>query len=236
MRKFVLLLMLLISAKAYSAGPVTHAYIAEKWLQYNSQYNGQQTSDFFVGTLFPDIRYTAKIARDKTHFKGLTLNDVRHGKTSFWAGLNLHCYLDEAREKMVVENHVYDLFQDFVEAGDVPSLLKLLEDEILFSKIDKGQLLIYLKAIIEEEVQFGIDPYKIRSWHEFQLFLLTNPPSEILRALASINRPYLQIPAETVQLWNAHFAELVQNPEIQKHVRNLEEKFEQEFLQYALEN
>lgn len=234
MRKFVVILwMLFISTYIYAAGPITHVFIAEKWLQYNSQYDQEQTAAFFVGTLFPDIRYMAKISRNKTHFKGLKLEDIKQAPNAFRAGLNLHCYLDEAREKMVIENHVYDLFKDFPPNSEIPSLLKLLEDEILFSKIDKDRVIECLLCIPEEELNFDIKLEIIRDWHELQACLLTYPPSEILKEMAAYNQPYLHIKAETVQLWNARFAELLQNPEIQKHVQNLEQKFEQEFSKFA---
>ena len=79
------------------ATPITHVVLAAKI--FDNIFKDKIKKDFFIGSLFPDIRYLKVIDRDKSHFENLKLKDLKNDD-SFLAGVKFHSIVDIARENL----------------------------------------------------------------------------------------------------------------------------------------
>jgi len=72
---------------------ITHIVLTSK--VFDQTFVKFNKSEFYIGTIFPDIRYLGVIDRAKTHFADVTLDSVLGAKTSFLAGLLFHNLVDK---------------------------------------------------------------------------------------------------------------------------------------------
>lgn len=155
------------------AAPITHVVLAVKI--FNTFFQGKVKKDFFIGTLFPDIRYLKVIDRDKTHYNNLTLDDLKEDD-SFLAGVKFHSILDVAREKFMVDHDVYSLCP---ESKYVFQSLKLLEDQLFYSYIENwNEYIDYLHKILPSALDFGVAKNDIEKWQSLLQQYFQAPPSE----------------------------------------------------------
>lgn len=143
------------------AGQITHVVYGKKIFE---RLSGFSWPEFLIGTLLPDIRYVAKIDRDKLHefntSEGLIPKD-----NSFGAGMYVHWLVDEKREKFIVERGIYDLLP---KGKYMHASLKLVEDELVYNRIgDWAEIVRILDNYPEEEMKYGISKETIESWHRF---------------------------------------------------------------------
>jgi len=214
---------------AEAAGPVTHIYLAGKWAQFLGIPAKQQQIDFLAGNLFPDIRYMGEICRHETHEPNLSLEDVKKSPTPFRMGMRLHAYIDEKREELVELWGIYSHVEAFAE-GHKATLLKLVEDEILYEKMSIPPIMQALAVIPEEELAFGLSPQSLQAWHEFLLQYLSLRPSQLLEQLAMQNRPLFDVPPQTVKLWSKELPKLAAEQVLREYVNCLVESFIHTFL------
>jgi hypothetical protein len=162
------------------AAPITHLVISEKI--FNKYIKEKNKKEFFIGTLFPDIRYLSEIDREITHFDSLDFNVLKK-EESFTAGLKLHSMLDRARQKFIVSNDIYS----FCPESKYPAQsLKLLEDKIFYQYVDDWREYInYLEDILPEEKKFGINNEDIKKWHQLlQKYFSSQPDHSAVRFLS----------------------------------------------------
>ncbi|MFH0852681.1 MAG: hypothetical protein V1845_03710 [bacterium] len=110
-------------------GPITHLAYAERYLRKNPS---RDLKKFILGTIFPDIRYIAKIERDLTHKKfrpDLNLSAI----DSFKAGWKLHIYLDSQWNKIVKTSRFYC-------PGNKDNLLVWTAAKIIEDRIDRKKI------------------------------------------------------------------------------------------------
>lgn len=112
------------------ANQITHIVLAEKLS--DRLFSIFDREAFLIGTVFPDIRYLKVIERDKTHFKGLSFQDILDEKNSFIAGMKYHSLVDEVREKYMIENGVYTFIPP---SKYITQALKIFEDEVLYQNV-----------------------------------------------------------------------------------------------------
>lgn len=143
------------------AAEATHLVLAEK--VFEKYFPGKDKREFFVGTVFPDIRYLGVIAREKTHFECLTLGDIQKEESSFLAGFKFHSLVDEVGAQFFYDHGAYDLLPESPYTGQT---LKLLADGVLYSKVSNWNTLIaYFGDVLPEELGFGISKDVIGKWH-----------------------------------------------------------------------
>ncbi|MFH1308620.1 MAG: hypothetical protein ABIH51_01245 [Patescibacteria group bacterium] len=145
------------------ATPITHIVLTEK--VFNKYFSDKNKEDFYIGTIFPDIRYLGVIDRDKTHFplKCLKLEDIKKEQNSFIAGLKFHSLIDDIREKFVKSKDIYLLIP---ESKYKIQTLKILEDELYYNKVNNWkQFINFLDNILPEELSFNIKEKDIGRWH-----------------------------------------------------------------------
>jgi len=142
------------------AAAITHIVLTEKI--FDKFFANKSKKEFFIGTCFPDIRKIASINRDKTHFTGLSVVDLKD-EESFLAGVKFHSILELAREKFVLESGLYSLFP---KSKYVVQALKILEDELFYDRVKSWDLYNnYLNDILAEEKEFGVAEPDLRKWH-----------------------------------------------------------------------
>ena len=141
------------------ASQITHVVYGKKIF---GRLSGFSWADFLIGTLFPDIRYVAKIDRDKLH-QFNTSEDLIPKDNSFEAGKYVHWLIDEKREKSNIERGIYNLMpkEKYMHAS-----LKLVEDELVYHRIDDWvEIIKLLDNYPKEELSNGINKEVIEYWH-----------------------------------------------------------------------
>lgn len=222
-----ILCIILITSKGYSAGPVTHVFLANEWLD-DISLTSHEKSVFILGTLFPDIRYLGEVSRDETHEEGLTLDDLLNSPSLFSEGMRLHAFIDEMREKLVVQWGIYDLVNEFAR-GHLSTILKLVEDEILYCRILPNEVLDALQITAEEEMQGKVSAGTIQNWHKFLSLYFSKRPSDVLKHLSKTNQGFLNVPPETVKLWAEVVPMLSKKKELTDYVDRLAKSFSEVF-------
>lgn len=141
------------------ASQITHVVYGKKIFDRQGGYSWPH---FLIGTLFPDIRYVARIERDKLH--GFNTSEEMIPKdSSFKAGMYVHWLVDEKREKFISDKGIYNLLpkEQYISAS-----LKPVEDELLYDKIDNWEEVVDILGIYpEEEYALGIGKDTVELWH-----------------------------------------------------------------------
>lgn len=134
-------------------------------------------AEFIVGTTLPDIRYLAKVDRDKFHYFK-TSEDSIPTDSSFNSGLYIHSLVDEKREALITSEGIYN----YVSSDWAGVLaLKLVEDEVLYSKY-KGwaELIKIFDEYCKDEFRLIRDKEVVFRWHKFlQDYFRKKPTEEI---------------------------------------------------------
>jgi hypothetical protein len=224
MKEFFLVVLFFFGIQTFAAAPITHVFLAEKWMEVNCMFDEEQKMAFIAGNLFPDIQYLGEISRENTHEKNVTLNDINASSSPFLAGTRLHSYVDEMREALVVECQIYSYVSDVAE-GHMATLLKLVEDEILFDRIASLSLSTSFSNVFEEELTKGVSAKTVQKWHQFLILYFSLRPSQLLEKLVKSNQPFLNIPSQTIKLWSHILPQLAQKEELINYVEKLEEAF-----------
>ena len=227
-RSFLLPFLCFLSSSLFSAGPVTHAYLAERFLHLHPEYREETVYSFMRGTLFPDIRSMAAIPREKTHALGVKLKEVYGSKTAFQAGFLFHSFVDEKREKFIKKKNFYrEVQQHFsLPKKELGTFLKLAEDEIFFSRIERAPISRALLSVAKEESILQIPHATIVRWHNYLLLCVNHRPHAIMKELAQENNGFLHYTPETVARWSKKLQEARDWTPLQKYVDELVTHFD----------
>lgn len=228
---FLLSFILVIGSlqKADAAGPVTHAYLAQKWNRYQAHYKAQDSDAFMCGTLFPDIRYLGVIKREATHVEHPTLKAIAKESSPFESGKTLHAFVDEEREKIVEQWDMYQHLNNVPGQKYKTIFLKLLEDEILFQKQDWAHVKQALELVDEHEKNYEINDESLLKWHKLLINAFTVSPSEHLASLAKRDKYLFDVPPKVVRRWSKILPTLAKDPFIQRYVNHLDNHFDNLF-------
>lgn len=153
------------------ASQIAHVVYGKKIFE---RLNGLLWTEFLMGTLFPDIRYPAKIDRDITHVFG-TSEEAIPKEDSFNAGLYVHCFVDEKRESFVRSKDIYNLFPQKLYAASY----KLVEDLVVYNKIDNWkEITSQLTTYHPTTREYGIDEKTIWDWYNLLKRYFSKKPDE----------------------------------------------------------
>lgn len=227
----LLLALFLCSWPLQAASPITHMILAKKWMEHVHAFHGKDKDAFLYGNLFPDIRYLGGISRAETHPSGLSLEDIQQAHTPFLAGMHLHAWLDEAREGLVLSWGIYAHVEKYAE-GYPATLLKMVEDEILYERISPICEIWQTMHIPKEAFAFGLTKKKILAWHAILCLHFSCRPSTLLAMLAKQNKGYANIPARTVRRWSKVIPYLAEQPQLRTYVLLLEETICDSYIQH----
>jgi hypothetical protein len=200
------------------ATPITHVVLAAKI--FDNIFKDKIKKDFFIGSLFPDIRYLKVIDRDKSHFENLKLKDLKNDD-SFMAGVKFHSIVDIARGKFIVDSNVYSLCP---KSKYIAQSLKVLEDEIFYEQVkDWSEYSSYLNEIIPQEKEYGIAENDIRRWHDIlQQYFQKQPDEKAVTAFAVNIGFSKQVAGEL----NENIAKMKANKQIINILKNLYNNFD----------
>lgn len=201
-------------------GPITHIALTDK--VFDRLFNGMVRSDFFIGTLFPDIRYLKVIDRSKTHFKEVHLRDIQN-EDSFMAGMKFHTLVDQARNQFLLEDNIYSSFKEIKYASYV---LKVAEDTLFYKYItDWDTYINYLDRILLAEKDFDIPERALKDWHTLLQRYFQHPPdNKTIKALSMV----AGLSNETTIEMN----KLLQAVQSDKNIQNTLEDFYQNIENY----
>lgn len=116
------------------ATPITHTFFADIFCDKHPEID---RFPFFAGNCLPDIRYIDKdIPRTKYHINNITINDILWEKSDFWKGVKFHSFIDENRDNFYEKHNIY---KPKISDGVFIYSLKILEDDILYSKLTYRQ-------------------------------------------------------------------------------------------------
>lgn len=229
----MLLVTCLFTNSLFAAGPITHAVLADKWIAAHENYDEEQRRDFIIGTLFPDIRYLGVISRNKTHEKGVTVSRLLEKQSAFTKGKRLHAFVDIAREKLVVRWKVYQKIKHIPGQSHKALFLKLLEDEILFSKpgyqAERQKIQNYLSYIHPEERAFDIEESALKKWHSRQSMAFSSSPSDYLATLSFVRKSLAGVSPKVLGQWSKALEKLAQDEEMQKYVDDLVKEIDKQY-------
>lgn len=180
------------------ASQITHVVYGQ--LVLGKFLNGRKNlnlRNFFIGTLFPDIRYLGTIPKEKTHFeKDPNLSGLLTQTTSFKAGLYTHLLIDVERERVVERLNFYQLFP---KEPITQYAMKFLEDEFTYSRYRNWkEIQIYLNNALPEEFEFT-DQKTVRKWHSIlnDYFAVPPSPESVVRFASHLLIPTDALPAMT---------------------------------------
>ncbi len=168
------------------ASQITHVIYGQLVLdKFLKQKKNLDLRDFFIGTLFPDIRYRARLEKLKTHVviesPDLLMDDKL---SSFQTGLYVHCLIDFERERVVNKLGFYNHFPLDVFTSYA---MKFIEDEFTYRRFaDWERARGYLDSILDEERRYTSDKV-VKEWHRGLQNYFSEPPNQkTTRALAEL--------------------------------------------------
>ncbi len=183
----------------YAAAPVVHILCAELFFRHcRPGYTQKEREAFLRGTLFPDIRYIAKIPRSKTHEKNVTLKQVVSSKSPFTAGVLFHTYVDEQRERIAQQKKIYEHLTD-VPKKQRGRLLKVVEDELCYHALDPKSIRRMLLTYDSEEASFGISFITRMAWHRILRNYIRQSPLTLFNKKAAAKSSYFTMSPSMVQ-------------------------------------
>ena len=201
------------------ANQITHIVLAEKLS--NELFQKFDRDSFLVGTVFPDIRYLKVIERDKTHFKGLSFQDILDEQNSFTAGLKYHSLVDEVREKYMVEKDIYALIPS---SKFITQALKTYEDEVLYSNVSYwDQVVTSLNEVLPEESELVDQIDKVKTWQSLMQEYFKEAPTNISRKNFILGVGFSEDIAIEI---NELIDQMRKIPEVREIILNLYEKWD----------
>lgn len=159
------------------ASEITHVVLTD--LIFDRFFPHVSKQAFFVGTLFPDIRYLGQVHRNQTHLEAKNLKEVQEEKDAFIAGMRFHQLTDVVRRDFMIEKNIY---QYIPETNFVESSLKIFEDELFYARCHAyPEVMSYLDVILDEERQFSMNDQMLMHWHHALKEYISVPPSDSSR-------------------------------------------------------
>jgi hypothetical protein len=132
------------------ATPITHIVLADK--VFDKFFPDKNRKDFFIGTVFPDIRYLGCVKREETHLPQISLREVQEEKNSFMAGFKFHSLVDIINTKFIYSGLFTNSYSKYYLAVD------FVEDELFYDKVGNWNKIIDLfKNILSEERELNIN-------------------------------------------------------------------------------
>ena len=196
---------------------VGHIYYARKFLAQANQ--PWDEAAFVVGTVFPDIRYLAKLEREVTHFDTVELKEVLTESDAFKAGFIFHSYLDILRD-------AYFQQQLGVKFGQEPAAVisKLIEDQWLHSGIhDWPKVIGYFDVAYPNETQITSVEF-VRQWHNlWQRYFRSGPSTKSWDEVAK----GIGYPADLLAAAIQCYPKVAQDPNVNDTIKDFETYFEE---------
>lgn len=228
MNKIITSCLFLFVMTVEAAFPITHVYFARLYLKQFPQYSQEEQKVFYIGTLFPDIRYFGKCDRKDTHYDSMTLKEVLDEPNPFMAGMKFHSYVDIVRENYAVKEKVYDHFKN---DPHLQTHLKAIEDEILSEQGNYADISYMMGDILPEELNHCATEEVVRKWHQALAFLFITSPTTAFQMAALSGKGFIELSPEEIQEWSKSLKKDAQDEDMQLWIKKLTAHFNQLFLE-----
>lgn len=196
------------------ASQITHILYGKKVLDLFLRDKVVDEKSFFIGTLFPDIRYLGVIDREKTHDFTPTVEGLRNINNSFELGMYTHSFVDFEREKTLERLGAYNVMEKTKLSSYA---MKFIEDEITYDLIlDWNKYQAYLDEILEEETRL-VSKESVEKWHKLLQRYFQRPTWDNVIAFAK------ELEGFTPEILNAIRVEetkIKANPKAMEIIRN----------------
>lgn len=143
------------------AAPITHIVLTDK--VFDKFFPDKNRKDFFIGTVFPDIRYLGCIKREEAHLFQVKLEDVQKESNSFMAGFKFHSLVDIINTNFIYSGLFANSYPKYYAAVD------FVEEELFYNKInDWNEIIEFFEGTLPEEKEFNINiKYTdLKKWHQ----------------------------------------------------------------------
>ena len=157
------------------ASQITHISYGRKVIDLFLKDKQVDERKFYIGTVFPDIRYLKVIDRDKTHIDNPTTKGLKENTNSFELGCYTHALIDQERELTIKRSGFYEVLPN---DSITTYAAKFLEDEIMYP-LFKGwsEIIAYLDYITDEELKL-IPKEAAYKWHKMLQDYFKSPPNK----------------------------------------------------------
>ncbi|MFQ5730066.1 MAG: hypothetical protein ACE5GN_06870, partial [Waddliaceae bacterium] len=207
----------MLGLQLQAAGPITHAFLTELFFKQFPKYDSEEQKAFRLGTLFPDVRYLGTISREETHFPEMSLEEVVEETNPFLAGMKFHSYVDIAREDFIVSGGYYKLISHLpIEHLDF--FLKLIEDEILFSSLEKKAWKQCLKKVVPEELLWNVEEKTVKKWHAILDYFFSYFPSTLAHYAYLNGKGYQDFSSEEVKHWDQNVKPMAHDEKVNHYL------------------
>jgi hypothetical protein len=191
------------------AAQITHIALTDK--VFDRYFSHFDKRDFYIGTVFPDIRHLVGLHRDITHVYELDLSEVIAEPSSFEAGRKFHCLVDVVRDDFL---HTAGLVEMLPEVRDRSSLPKFIEDELFYGNVSTwSEVVSFFRVVLGEEVAYGISESGVEKWHKSLQAYFQVAPSNASRREHFLD---LGIEEERISNFNKNLDSIRENPEVKK--------------------
>ena len=147
----------------------THIVLAQKVIHHFPNIN---KAEYFIGTIYPDIRYLNVLSRELTHINPT----IKEGDSAFIIGMKVHNIVDIARDDFVIKNGIYEIYRNI---ATISTSSKFYDDIVLYDKISNWEEISdYVRNISEEEKKFNVTLEILQKWHSLTLDYIKNPPND----------------------------------------------------------
>lgn len=164
------------------ASQITHIPYGKKVLDKFLSGRKIDEKKFYIGTLFPDIRYLGSIEREITHPANPTIEHLQVLTNDFEIGAYTHVLVDIERENVLQKLGAYNLL---VPEPITFYAMKQIEDELTYNLYpDWGKIISYLDTILPEELVLAKEG-PVRKWHNLlKKYFSSSPNPEMFKQLA----------------------------------------------------
>lgn len=201
----------------------THLLLTEK--VYDRLFLPFAKHEFFLGSLFPDIRRLANVPRSQTHYQleDCALPVILQEATAFVAGTKFHSLVDLKRQQFYVSQNIYDRYTTIPNFN---SLLKIYEDLVLYSKVKHlSEYLTYFSDLGDLSKFSPIPSEIVIAWYTALRTYFAIPVSpESVREFAAANGTFLSdtVVNNHISLWQ----QLAKDPNISEAITTFYSSFE----------
>lgn len=156
------------------ASQISHIVIADKL--FDKYFAKLDRRAFYVGTVFPDIRYLGEVERTVTHGGKVLFTDALTETNAFEAGMILHRSFDLARERFLISQGIYNYYpKDWITM----SALKMYEDELFYGEVKRWEeIRSFFNSVLDDEKKWGVSEQSLLKWHTGLSDYFTHQPTD----------------------------------------------------------
>lgn len=196
------------------ASQISHIVYGEKVLKKFFSGRVVDEKKFYIGCVFPDIRYLGDISREITHPKDPTTEKLLAFSNDFEMGAYGHVLVDIRRDKVLQKLGIYEL----VPPNEISFFaLKYIEDEITCPLYqDWEKIKGYLDNFLPEETNL-VPLENVQKWHKMLQFYFSAPPN--LDSLAKLAAD-LGINPQIIEAVKNNVLEIKEKPKVMQCIRD----------------